>query len=161
MEIQQYGLNWHDRSQILVMGKLWCRTSSWQGIDNLHGRQFLNKKMSRTLQYHWLREDTSVQMWALGEASLSLQLQRPFPVSSWALLALQWRVDPPRTICHDSGQSSGTVRAVTQRLPICSCACPDFSVPHQMPVGQRWHLGLSTVWGHHLHGPSPSATLLH
>lgn len=49
----------------------------------------------------------------------------------------------------------------TQQLPICFCACPDFSMPHQMPVGQRWHLGLSTVWGHHLHGPFPSAAHLH
>lgn len=78
---------------------LWARCGAEQVVGKelticMEGT-FLNKKMSRTLQYHWLREDTSVHMSALGEASTSLQLHRSFPSHLEHCLLLNEQWTPP------------------------------------------------------------------
>lgn len=63
---------------------MWCRTSSQQGILSLHGRHFVEREdeQDTAVSLAELEEYLSVQIWALGGASTSLQLQSRFPIAS-------------------------------------------------------------------------------
>lgn len=139
-----------------------------------------NHNIERHQLWHWqlvpssctvsvyLEEDQPLWLWTTGEASPSFQAREKFSVASWALAAPQRTTDPPSTqeVCRQVhpgwyATTQGKAHQAMQRLPICLSAYPDFLMLDQMPMGQRWHPGLSAVWGHCLNGPFPSAALLH